>query len=306
MDGKQGFNLLAIILTILLLLIGGWGYWQNSSKRTLKVENERLEKELEDLNDLKEDIASDVDSLENKLAVLTEENATLQNSLDDAASQIARKNAAVKANEQKVVASAKEINNLRAEIQGLLESKEELEISIEELQFENDSLKTLAGVLKKDLTKARKDNQELANMNRAMEEELQRLTLSNFKATAFQVEIERRKPKVTSKSKLARRILVTFDLTNVPEEFHGVRPIYMAITDRNGNPIKTQNPVQATISVQNQTMELIAVKSQNVNVTNSQRLSFKHDIDPRLSEGYYRVSTYTDIGLLGSSTFRLR
>ena len=306
MDGKQGFNLLAIILTILLLLIGGWGYWQNSSKRSLEVENDRLEKELEDLIDLKEDIASDVDSLENKLAVLTEENATLQNSLDDAASQIARKNAAVKANEQKVVASAKEINNLRAEIQGLLESKDELEISIEELQFENDSLKTLAGVLKKDLTKARKDNQELANMNRAMEEELQRLTLSNFKATAFQVEIERRKPKVTSKSKLARRILVTFDLTNVPEEFHGVRPVYMAITDRNGNPIKTQNPVQATISVQNQNMELIAVKSQNVNVTNSQRLSFKHDIDPRLSEGYYRVSTYTDIGLLGSSTFRLR
>lgn len=306
MDGKQRFNVLAIILAILLLIAGWWGWVQNSSKRGLQKENTRLSAELKDLNDLKEDIAEEVDSLEEAFAVLSEENASLQNSLDDAASQIARKNAAVKTAERKVATSVNEINNLRAEIQGLLESKEELEVSINELQFENDSLKTLAGVLKKDLTKARADNAALANLNRSMEEELKRLTLSNFKASAFQVEIERRKPKVTSKSKLARRILVTFDLTNVPAEYHGVRPVYMAITDRNGNPINTENPVQATIAVNGQTMELIAVKSQNVNVGESQRLKFKHDLNPRLKEGYYRVSAYTDIGLLGSSTFRLR
>ena len=306
MDGNQRFNLLAIALTILLLLVGVWGWWQNSSKRTLSAENERLETELKDLVGLKNDIAAEVDSLEETLADLTEENATLQNSLDDAASQIARKNAAVKAKEQQAATAISEINNLRAEIQGLLESKELLEESINSLQYENDSLKTLAGDLKKDLSKARADNEALANLNRAMEEELKKLTLSNFKASAFQVEIERRKPKVTSKSNLARRILVTFDLTDVPEEYHGVRPIYMAITDRNGTPIKTENPVQATINVQGQTMELIAVKSQNVNVIENQRLSFKHELNPKLKEGYYRVSTYTDIGLLGSSTFRLR
>ena len=306
MDGKQRFNILSIALAVLLLLAGWWGWRQNSSKRALQTENTRLAKELQDLNDLKEDIAAEVDSLEEAYVALTEENATLQSSLDDAASQIARQNAAVQVAQRKVASSAKEINNLRAEIQGLLESKEELEASIDNLQYENDSLRTVAVGLEKDLSKARADNVALANLNRAMEEELKKLTLANFKATAFQVEIERRKPKVTSKARSARRILLTFDLATVPEEYHGVRPVYMAITDRNGNPIKTENPIRATIAVHDQTIELIAVKSQNVNITESQRLKFKHDLNPRLKEGYYRVSVYTDIGLLGSSTFRLR
>ena len=139
-----------------------------------------------------------------------------------------------------------------------------------------------------------------------MEEELKKLTLSNFKASAFQVEVERKKPKVTARARAARRVLVTFDLTEVPTEYHGIRPVYMAVTDKNGNPIQTDNPIQAKVVVNDQTMDLIAVKSKNVNVTESQRLSFTHDLSPRLASGYYRVSVYTDIGLLGSSTFRLR
>lgn len=306
MEGKQGLKPVTIVLALLLLLAGIWGFRQSSAKSTLQKENDKMSKELSDLNDLKEDLAVEVDSLEEAFAVLTEENASLQNSLDDAASQIARKNAAVKAAERQANTSVSEINNLRAEIQELLTSKEQLESSINELQTENDSLKTLAGVLVKDLSKMRADNEALANLNRSMEEELKKLTLTNFKASAFQVEVERKKPKVTSKAKAARRVLVTFDLTEVPTEYHGIRPVYMAITDKTGNPIKAENPIQAKVVVNDQTMDLIAVKSKNVNITQSQRLSFTHDLSPRLKSGYYRVSVYTDIGLLGSSTFRLR
>ena len=306
MDGKQGFNVIAIVLALLLLLAGFWGFRQTSVKNSLQKENDKLTKELSDLNDLKEDLAVEVDSLEDAYQVLSEENATLQNSLDDAASQIARKNAAVKAAERKATTSVSEINNLRAEIQDLLASKDELESSIYELQTENDSLKTLAGVLVKDLSKVRADNEALANLNRSMEEELQKLTLSNFKASAFQVEVERKKPTVTSKARAARRIKVEFDLTDVPGEYHGIRPVYMTITNKDGIPITTDNPIQAKVVVNDQAMDIIAVKSKNVNIAENQRLNFSHDISPKLKAGYYRVTVYTDIGLLGSSTFRLR
>ena len=145
----------------------------------------------------------------------------------------------------------------------------------------------------------------LSNLNQTIQGELRRLTLANFKATAFQVEVEGRRPVATSRSGKARRVLVTFDLTGVPTEYQGIRPLYLVITNDKGVPVGGSD-IQAKSVVNGQVMDLLAVKAKDVNITANQRLSFTHDLEDRLRSGFYRVSVYTDIGLLGAASFRLQ
>ncbi|MEL6926433.1 MAG: hypothetical protein AAFO94_20485 [Bacteroidota bacterium] len=78
------------------------------------------------------------------------------------------------------------------------------------------------------------------------------------------------------------------------------------ITDEKATPIKLTNPIQAEVSVNGQTMQLQAAEAKEVNIEANQRLSFSHDLSEKLGSGYYRVVAYTDIGLLGATSFRLR
>lgn len=304
MNAKQGLIILAVILGILLLVSAYWGWNNNKAKKTLEQDKIELSGELDELKELREDLAEEVDSLQLAYEVLYEENATLAGSLSEAESKIASKDAALR-NEKK--RSASEVNNLRAEIQDLLATKSELQQSIFDLQAENDSLKSVTELLTQDLSAARDENQELSNMNRMIQDEVSRLTLDNFKASAFQVDVENKKgTKVTAKSGKARRIRVSFDLTNVPEEYQGLKTIYLTVADDKGTPIKVANPIQTKITVNGQAMDLIAVAAQEENLGSSQRLSFTHDLEEKISAGLYRVTAYTDIGMLGASSFRLR
>ncbi len=297
---------LTIILALLLLATGWWGYSQSQTNKQLESHNKTLTNEISDLEELKVELQTKVDSLEMAYESLSLENDSLSNSLLDAQMRVGRRDKTIKGLNKSNNSSKAEISNLKAEIQALLEAKELLENSIAGLQMENDSLRARTGFLEADLGTARQENAALSNLNRTMQGEMDQLTLANFKATAFQVEVEQRKPKVTSKSRRAKKILVSFDLTNVPPIYQGVRPLYLVISDDNATPIKVENPIQATVSVNGQTNEILAAEGKEVKIEENQRLSFSHELSTKLAKGYYRVIVYTDIGLLGASNFRLR
>ncbi|MCB0629748.1 MAG: hypothetical protein R2824_28940 [Saprospiraceae bacterium] len=299
-------RILGVIIAILLLLVllaGWWGWSQNSARTALAEENETLNSSLEDLEILKKDLANEVDSLRVAYNSLAEENTALQGSLSEVESRLAKKDADLRSAKNR---NAGEVNGLRAEIQELLAAKSELEESIDVLRFENDSLRNVTGRLEADLSQVRADNDALSRMNNSIQDELKRLTLANFKATAFQVEAEMRSSKATAKSGRTRRIRVTFDLTNVPAEYQGTRPLYLVITNESGVPIDSENPIQAQSIVGGQRMDLIAQEAKEVNVAESQRLSFTHELSEKLARGFYRAAVYTDVGLLGAASFRLQ
>jgi len=311
MNTKQILATIAAILAILLLLAGFWGYRLNNEKTELLSSNEKLNTEVNGLNLLKGELETEVDSLQTAFEILAEENESLQTSLEEEKQRVRRRNSTIKSVKARLgtveANSAAEMGSLRNQIQGLLSSKSQLENSIASLRSENDSLRALTGVLTKDLGKAREDNLALANLNRAMEGELDRLTLANFKASAFRIEVQKRnKKKVTSKSRRAKRISVSFDLTNVPEGYHGVRPVYLVIADEKATPIKLKEPIQAKITVNGQQNDIIAAEAKEINVVKNQRISFLHELDNKLKSGYYRISVYTDIGLLGATSLKLR
>lgn len=307
-------NILGILALLLLFLLFGtayWGYNLNTEKKGLMAENDRMEMELNDMEKLKIQLEVEVDSLQGAYELLADENETLQSTVEEEKAKARKSNQAVRNIKSTMAANQRaadtQMGDLRAQIQSLLGSKAQLESSINSLRMENDSLKNLTGVLTADLGKAREDNLGLANLNRAMEGELDKLTLSNFKASAFRVEVKKKfKSKVTSKSRKARKIDISFDLTNVPEKYQGVRPVYLVISDEKATPIKLKDPVSASIVVNGQETTIIAAEAKEVNITKNQRVTFSHSLDNKLSSGYYRIAIYTDIGVLGASSFKLR
>jgi chromosome segregation ATPase len=303
MDQKKGLIAAVVVLAILLIIAAIWGFNQKSQKQELKSEKVELEGTVEELEVLREDLINEVDSLQGEYSLLAETNGELQGDLAQAQETIAQKEAAIRNIKAR---NASEINSLRAEIKQLLALKDDLQGNIQNLQAENDSLRTAMGVLASDLDASKEEIEQLNNIRQTIEEENDRLTLENFKASAFQVEFEKGNDKVTSKAKKARTVRTSFDLTEVPEEFQGMRTLYLTITDDKGSPIEASNPIQAKTVVNNQEMDIIAVKAKDVDITENQRLSFVYDLEDKLKPGYYRVAVYTDIGLLGSSSMRLR
>lgn len=300
---SRGLIIIAAILALLFLLAGWWGLSQKKERLVLAQENEVLNSSLNDLQVLKQDLAEEVDSLRVAYESLAEENTALEGSLAEVESRLAQRDVALRSSKNQ---NANQVNNLRAEIQELLATKAQLEETIYAVQAENDSLRNVTGRLEADLTQVRADNEGLNKMNNTIQDELKKLTLANFKATAFQVETERRSSKATAKSGRTRRIKVTFDLTNVPAEYQGTRPLYLVITNENGVPIASKNPLETQSVVGGQRMDLIAQEAKEVNVGDSQRLAFSHELSEKLDRGFYRASVFTDIGMLGAASFRLQ
>ena len=307
MKARHILTVIAIILALGWAYTTWWGFGLKGEKQSLIDKNTSLNTELSEMATLKEELAVEVDSLQSAYNLLAEENVTLQGDLEDTRKQVSRRDYTIKSVKTSSVEAEKAMKGLKNEIQSLLGAKSQLESSIASLQAENDSLRIRTGVLEVDLNQAREDNAQMASLNRSIEEEVGRLTLANFKASAFRVEMEKKRgSKATAKSRKAKRVLASFDLANVPEKYQGVRPIYLVISDDKGTPIKLDNPINANVAVNGQETSIIAAEAKEVNITDSQRISFKHDLGQRLKSGFYRVTVYTDIGILGASSFRLR
>ena len=306
-------NVIAIVAAILALSLCWTGYksYNLSGQVTkLEAENKSLTEKIGNLKTLKSDLQIQVDSLESQYNVLNEENAALATTVEEERVRVRRKNTTIK--KLKAAAAIQEKTtaknaNLQSQISALLAAKSQLEANINDLKTENSARREKLGIAEASLTQANDDNAALDALNKTMQSEIANLTLSNFKATAFQVEVEKRRgEKVTSKSRQARTIKASFDLTNVPPKFQGVRPIYMVISDEGSNPIYLDNPIKATVRVNNSDSPIIAAEKKEINIKENQRLSFNHKLAKRLKKGYYRVIVYTDIGVLGASTIRLR
>ena len=311
MNTNRTWGIVAALLALFLLIAGIWGIRLNNEKTELTNSKNELEMELGEISSLKADLETEIDSLSLAYDDLTFENETLVKELKDEKARVSRRNVSIKGLKSDMKAlkegNQNEMASLRAQIQDLINTKVALQGNITALQIQNDSLKNVTGILESDLRIAKDENMALVNENNNIQAELGKSVLANFKASAFRVEVAKKNTaKVTSKGKRAKNIQVSFDLTEVPEKYQGVRPIYLVITDDKATPVKLDNPIKAQVVVNGQQQDILAAEAKETNITANQRLSFNHELGEKLSTGFYRVAVYTDIGLLGASSFRLR
>ncbi len=305
-EKKSNGFILPIILGLLLLGAAVWAFMLQNKNKALQKDKAALSTEMVNLKEVKAQLQANVDSLESAYENLSEENTTLQGDVEEA-NQKAKNAARAAAKWKRKLQEANNSNaSLSDQIQALLAAKGDLEASIVSLQMQNDSLKTLTVSLSEDLEQTKEDKAALQRLNASINDELKRLTLANFKATAFNVSTLQRNGKLQMRARRVKKVKVSFDLTNVPEKYQGVRPIYMVITDEKATPIKVDKVINATVKVNGQSLDIQAVEAKEINISESQRVAFSHDLAKKLKRGYYRVAVYTDIGMLGGSSFRLR
>ena len=304
---------LTIIAILLALLFIGSLIWGVTTKSRLENNYTTKSAEADELTILRDNLMKSVDSLDLAFEEVSGENAQLQGELTEA-QETAKRALYDMRQAQK---SRKNDNDvaykMRVQIEDLMNVRTMLETSILQLTAENDDLKKRNVVLRQDLNTAQteaynatKKVDNLSRMNESMEADISRMTLGAFRASAIQVDLLRRNGSNTANASRARRISVSFDLTDVPAQYLGVRPIYLVLTDASATPVISANPVRATSIVNGAEKPLIALEGRDVNIERNQRISFTHELDDKLAEGFYRAEIYTDVGMLGSAKVQLR
>lgn len=299
-------RLYGIVVTIILLFaaIAGWFFWQKS--RSLVDENKQQQLELDSLNTLKARLSTSLDSLTGAYADLRLENENLQGKVTSTAALIAEKDRSI---QQIKAQGGRDLKALRAQVADLTRIKTEYETVINVLKQENETLKNenqrLTG--ENEQLKGEKDqlSGQVTDLAKKLEDQIRKTQSATFKATSFRVELERRNDKLTTKARRVREIGVSFDLADVPQPYQGSQKLYLVITDDQGNPVPSANPIKATIQAPAGAVEIIAQQVRAVVLETTQRMSFNYKLDDRLKAGNYVVAIYCDKGLLGASSFRL-
>lgn len=306
MSDNQNSRTYGIVVTVLLLLAAGLGFffWQKS--KNYLEENERMEKERVALESEKAEISASLDSMTNAYSALRTENESLQGRVATSAQQVQQKEAVIR---QIKASSAKDLNELRAQVEELKKTKIELETIITGLRLENDQLKQQVEQLTADNAQLKGANTDLTgqvqDLAKQLEEQIKKTQSATFKATSFSVQCERRGDKLTTRAKKAREIFVSFDLADVPQVYQGEQKLYMAMTDDKAIPVMSKNPTKVTVNAPAGPVDITAQEVKDINLTSVQRVTFTHKFDERLKPGNYVVGIYCDRGLLGSATFRL-
>ncbi|MFN0214981.1 MAG: hypothetical protein ACKVT2_12060 [Saprospiraceae bacterium] len=306
MSDSQNSRTYGIVVSVLLLLAAGLGFffWQKS--KSYLDENKKLEIERIALESEKIQISRTLDSLTNAYAQLRTEYESMQGRVASSAQQVTEKEGVIK---QIKANSAKDLVDLRAQVEELRKARVELETIITGLKLENEQLKAQVEQLTTDNAQLQGANTDLSgqvqDLAKQLEAQIKKTQSATFKATSFSVVCERRGDKLTTRAKKAREIFVSFDLSDVPEAYQGDQKLYMAMTTDKGIPVVSKAPVKATINAPAGPVNITAQETKDVSLTSMQRINFTHKFDERLKPGNYVVGIYCDKGLLGSATFRL-
>lgn len=303
---KTQKGLIVAIVVLAIALIGSlvWGSKTSTKVDQLHSAKMAVEASLEDMTELRDELASEVETMMVQYDELATENSNLNGQLAESKEALGKAQSAVSRAKRN---AANEINDLRAQIEELQQAKASLATNMELMLAQNDSLRQHIGVLQGDLAMATEVNTTLTQENEQKSTAINDLTYKSFKATSFQVSPEVKRGNATSKSGRVRRITASFDLENVPVNYQGTRPIYLVITDQDGVPIPRTDYIQTTVRpLDAEPHDIMAVEAREEELAASQRLTFSHELENKLDAGNYTLSAYTDIGFLGSSTFRLR
>ncbi|MEM9835815.1 MAG: hypothetical protein AAF828_04905 [Bacteroidota bacterium] len=301
---------LTVIAALLLLAFLGTLFWGlGKSKAVAAAETKQAESlaALTEMEQLKNKLADDVDRLTLQYEGAAADNEELQGNLATAQAELSRARSALKRAKNSNANDKEVAYQMSQQIQELITVRSDLERSITVIQAQNDSLRSRTTILENQLSSSKAENESLASLNRSMQTEVNRLTLDNFKATAFRVEpLKKKGDKVTAKGGRVGRIAVSFDLTEVPTEYQGVRPLYLVITDESGTPITNENTLPTKVEISGQSVSIMPILIRDFNIEDSQRIDLNYELTEKLKAGFYQAKVYTDIGILGASSFRLR
>jgi len=320
-------SILAIGLLIAVFLLTNWGFKLAEEKNQFYQENQVLAQQVSALEGLKNDLKKEVDTLMNTYSQATKENEFLNKLLRNSKRKLAK---TTNEFQQFRMESTTAIQSLKESIHRLVKAKSALETTIQVTEKANNTLLDQAGidrmVFKKimygstDQTvafKALKREfvvvQEKREATRERAAQVRRVNANQrpksidkkvLRATAFRTETEMKNGKITAKAKRVKRIVVSFDLQDVPEVLQGEQELYLVIKDDKKKLLDKDAPT-VKVRIRGLLQEIRVIQTKKVVLERSQRTFFRFDVPERLSEGYHKVAVYAKSGLLGKTSFRV-
>ncbi len=301
-------NSLVTILGILLAIVAIAAIFF-AVKHSNKVKQAKIDQmQIDSLVNVRTQLETELNSLNLQYSAISLENDSLKGSLESAREAIALKDEQLRWARRK---AAKDIKAIQEEISVLRVNRDAMTATIDRLTEENKQLKTSNSELTEKLTASEAQNTqlvgqvgELEQANKLLEERSAILANTSFKATAMQVDMASKGEKTTFRAGKVRKIKVGFDLIDIPYEYQGEQNLYLVITDANGKPIE-QGGQKVKVGADAQAIVIEPVETKLVNIGESQRLEFTHELMEKPRKGYIIVSIYADKGLIGSTIYQL-
>lgn len=306
MEGKKSNT--TTILTVLLALatIAAVYFGLQHTKDVRKAEAQKTE--IDSLIQVRSNLESELNSLNLQFSAITMENDSLKGTVTGMQEALAKKDQQLRWAQRKAATDAKE---LKEEIEMLRTTKSDLSMLVDSLSQENTSLKANNAELTEQLAVSMEKNTvlegqvgQLENVNKMLEDRTALLASTSFKASAMQVDVVTRRDKSTIKAGRVDRLKLSFDLVDIPEEYHGEQGLYLTITDANMKPI-AEGGEKVRVGMGQQAVVIEPVEKKVVNIGPSQRLEFTYNITEKLEKGFYILSIYADKGLVGSTMYQL-
>lgn len=320
------FKIASILLLGTTLFLGNWGFQMSENNKVITEENQTLSKEVEELNDLKETLKAEVDSLMVSYEKVTEEKTVLQELLGNTKTKLAKTTSAF---QQFKETTGNTILTLKEQIQQLFRTRVSLEETIKETNIANNVLLEDAGIDRSTfegimsgsedkevafkqllaeykVAQKRKNELEIANRVSQIKANLKpkEIYLEALRATAFRVELEMKNGKATSKAKRVKMIKLSFELNDVPEKYLGTQELFLVIKDEQ-RKLLTKKDATVTINTSGNAEIIKTTSSRTLELDNNQRVRFNYDVDEKLDPGFYSITIYAKDGLLGKTSFKV-
>ncbi|NND31322.1 MAG: hypothetical protein HKN76_01940, partial [Saprospiraceae bacterium] len=261
----------------------------------LLADKSNLTVNLDELDQQKDQLESELNLLDSNYQSQIMENTTLSSTLEDRLSEVEDLKARVWSAKQKLNKSEEEnqrINEHLAELEAL---KEELESDIMALNETNLELSTTNEKIANDLQISKKETialnsqlQEMSDKNDALIKRLFTIAPAGFIANNFAVTAAQKNDKLTAKAKQAEKINVSFDINDVPQEYQNEEEIYLVLTQFDGQEVGmlSTNEVEVA-SINPVTINVVDRKMTKLKDRQNIEMSFETDRD--LESGIYNV-----------------
>ncbi len=310
--GTPAYKNLALILGSLFAIALFAAIYYGIKSSNLRTETSHLSVNLQDLDQQKMQLQSELTVLDSNYQGQMIVNDTLAYTLEERLKEVDNLKARVWTARQNLDKSEKENKAINERLGQLEELKQELESDIVSLNETNEELALTNEKIANDLQMSKEETaalsgqlKEMSERNEVLIDRLYALAPAGFVANNFNITAARKNDKLTAKARQAERINVSFDINDVPSEYQADEEIYLVLTKFDGNPVEVVPGDEVEVASVNPVV-INVVDRHTTKLKDRQNIEMSFSADRDLESGIYNVLVYADHGFLGSTTFQLQ
>lgn len=310
---KTGLRVAVAALALLLMgAVGGLFHYSNQSD-AFANETIQLESKLTDLTGVQAELEAEVNELTATYDAETIKNTELEAKIADAEVKIKGLKGRILKIKRQLSEAQLSNEEMQTQIAELNTLKNDMVTQIAALESDKAELTTAKGLLGEQLGVANDQNDQLVaqvesltDTNEKMQKRLFTLAPAGFQATGFQVQVAKRKNKLTSVARQAKEIKVDFNLADIPVDLQKEHEIYLVVTDGEGVPVQKIASTSMNVPTTNGELKVEVADMETIALTANQKMSMAFQPTDKMDAGLYNVALWSDAGYLGSTAFSLR